>query len=106
MPPIRLSATAKKTRKGRIRDISGKDAAARRKLRGSSSSFCPKELLQARLVEADPDDLLLRDHHAAGGRTARLAQVLAAGPGDFHAVGAAKGGEMGGEERRVAQRAR
>src|SRR3954470_24406344 len=106
MPPIRLSAMARKTRKGRIRDISIKDAATRRKLRGWSSSFCPKEPFQARLVEAHADDLFLRDEHAPGRRAAGLAHVLAPGPGHFHAVRAAKRGEMGGEERRVAQRAR
>src|SRR5216117_703448 len=98
MPAIRLSATARKTRTGRIRDISMKDAATRRKLRAQacSSAFCPKQLGQPGLVEPDTNDFFLGDDHAARRCAARLAQVLAAGPGDFHPGRAAERREMGG----------
>src|SRR5207302_11417492 len=104
MPATRLRATARKTRKGRARATSRRcrirpgvaQAEARSLLR-------PQQRGEPLLVEAHAQRLLLRDGHCAGLRAARLAHMLAAGPGDLGSVGTAGGRKMRGEQRRIAE---
>src|SRR5258708_13089491 len=91
---MRVSAMARKTTKGRTRDTPPYDAATGRGLRKRSSFFSPKQLCEARFVEAHVQRLLLRDRHAAGGGAARFAHVLAAGPRHPDPGPAAEGGEL------------
>src|SRR6267143_1243262 len=104
MPATRLSATARKTRKGRARATSRGCRIRPGVAQGEARSLLrPQERGEPVLVEPHAQRLLLREGHRAGLRAARLAHMLAAGPGDLGPVGAAGGGKMRGEKRRIAQ---
>src|SRR6267142_6682468 len=96
MPPTRLSATARNTRKGRRR-VTPQGCL--------NSAFGAQQGLKPVLLEPDAQHFLLRHRDAARWGSLRLAYVLAARPRHLDPVLSARGGEMGGEQGGIAQRA-
>src|SRR5437764_771213 len=104
MPVSSSSATATKARKGRRRATFVLSEGCPKT--GSDSLFCRKERGQARAVEAHPQRALLGGDHLAFRGALRLPHVLAPRPGDLGRILATRAREVGGEQRRVTQRAR